>query len=73
VALVKRAKGNKLQLAADTAVEKLLREALAKHDGNFSTAAASLGVDRATVHRLVKRLGLDGFVARLRGANATAA
>jgi transcriptional regulator with PAS, ATPase and Fis domain len=37
----------------------LIKKELIKTDGNRSKAAAALGMDRANLHKLIKRLGLD--------------
>lgn len=37
---------------------RLIRDAVARHDGNWSAAATSLEVDRGNLHHLAKRLGL---------------
>jgi transcriptional regulator of acetoin/glycerol metabolism len=37
----------------------VLQRALARAGGNVSAAAAALGLSRATVHRKLKRLGLQ--------------
>ena len=37
----------------------LLAEALAEADGNRTEAAKSLGVSRMTIHRWIRRYGLD--------------
>lgn len=36
-----------------------LRRAISRHNGNMSRTAESLGISRATLHRKVKRLGLN--------------
>jgi transposase-like protein len=44
---------------AEAARSALLR-ALADADGNISAAAKALGISRATLHRKVKEMSLDG-------------
>ncbi|MGK3982733.1 helix-turn-helix domain-containing protein [Sorangium sp. So ce136] len=36
----------------------LIREAVARHEGNWAAAARSLGMHRSNLHHLAKRLGL---------------
>ena len=47
-----------LREAVDELQTRLIREALARHGGNRAAAARELGLDRANLHRLQKRLGL---------------
>ena len=47
-----------LREAVDELQTRLIREALARHAGNRAAAARELGLDRANLHRLQKRLGL---------------
>jgi transcriptional regulator of acetoin/glycerol metabolism len=35
-----------------------LRDLLARHDGNVSSAAKAAGIDRKTFHRLINKYGL---------------
>ena len=43
---------------AESADAAALREALRSHQWNISAAARSLGVDRTTMHRRMRRLGV---------------
>ena len=47
-----------LQDCLDRAASERIKSALAAVDGNRVEAAAALGVDRTTLYRLMKRLGL---------------
>ncbi len=47
-----------LREATDTFQRRMVEAALAAHDGNWSRAAAQLGVDRSNLHRLARRLGM---------------
>ncbi|MGB7288981.1 MAG: helix-turn-helix domain-containing protein, partial [Candidatus Macondimonas sp.] len=47
-----------LREAVDELQTRLIQEALARHGGNRAAAARELGLDRANLHRLQKRLGL---------------
>ena len=47
-----------LQATLDRAATERIRAALAATDGNRNDAATALGVDRTTLYRLMKRLGL---------------
>jgi two-component system, NtrC family, response regulator HydG len=49
-----------LRDALDRAAEERIRHALAAADGRRADAAATLGVERTTLYRLMKRLGIDG-------------
>lgn len=44
--------------AMDTTARRLIRERVAIHNGNWSAAARSLGIERGNLHRLATRLGL---------------
>ena len=37
-----------------------LRDLLARHDGNVSSAAKAAGIDRKTFHRLINKYDLRG-------------
>ena len=37
-----------------------LRDLLARHDGNVSSAAKAAGIDRKTFHRLINKYGVRG-------------
>jgi transcriptional regulator with PAS, ATPase and Fis domain len=41
-----------------TTEEALIREALARHDGNRALAAAELGINSSTLYRKIRRLGV---------------
>ncbi len=47
-----------LRQAVDELQSRLIRAALARHAGNWATAARELRVDRANLRRLAGRLGL---------------
>lgn len=49
-----------LRQAVDNYQRQLLQQTLARHSGNWATAARSLGVDRGNLIRLAQRLGLRG-------------
>ena len=53
-----------LQAAKDQWLQVLegsyLRDLLARHDGNVSSAAKAAGIDRKTFHRLINKYGLRG-------------
>jgi DNA-binding NtrC family response regulator len=49
-----------LQDALDRAAAARIRAALATADGRRAEAAAALGVERTTLYRLMKRLGIEG-------------
>ena len=48
-----------LREASDDFQRKLIRQALVKHQGNWSAAAKMLEMDRANLTRLAKRLGVQ--------------
>ena len=50
--------GGTLQEALDEAAAARIRAALAAADGERTAAARALGVDRTTLYRLMRRLGL---------------
>ncbi len=50
--------GTLLKDARENLERDLIREALRKHDGNISTAAAELGVSRPTFYELMEKLGI---------------
>jgi anaerobic nitric oxide reductase transcription regulator len=50
--------GEGLKEAVDGFQKTLIIEALAQHHGKWSEAARALGVDRANLNRLAKRLGI---------------
>ena len=45
----------------------LILRALERHDGNRSYAAASLGIDRTSLLRLIRELGVGGLPAAHNG------
>jgi transcriptional regulator of acetoin/glycerol metabolism len=45
-------------LAVEAFEKGYLRELLVRHGGNVSSAAREAGVDRRTIHRMLKRHGL---------------
>ncbi|MEZ4453392.1 MAG: sigma-54 dependent transcriptional regulator [Nannocystaceae bacterium] len=49
-----------LQAYLDRAAERRIRGALAEHGGRLADAARSLGIERTTLYRLRKKLGIDG-------------
>ena len=49
----------RLQDALDATERALIRRALEAHAGNKAAAARALGLDRANLHRKIKRLGLE--------------
>ena len=49
-----------LQQALDQCTAQRIRQALADHGGGRAAAARELGVDRSTLFRLMKRLGIEG-------------
>jgi len=51
--------GVNLRQAVETLQSRMIQAALARHNGNRAAAARELGLDRANLHRLVKRLGGD--------------
>jgi DNA-binding NtrC family response regulator len=53
------AAGVTLKDTLDRATEVRIRQALETHGGGRAEAAAELGVDRTTLYRLMKRLGMD--------------
>ena len=46
--------------AVDEFQRRLVRDAVARADGNWAAAARALGLDRSNLHHLAKRLGLGG-------------
>jgi DNA-binding NtrC family response regulator len=52
--------GGTLQDALDRAAEARIRSALASSGGRRAEAAAALGIERTTLYRLMKRLGIEG-------------
>lgn len=50
--------GTLLKDARENLERDLIRDALRKHDGNISTAAAELGVSRPTFYELMEKLGI---------------
>jgi transcriptional regulator of acetoin/glycerol metabolism len=51
--------GVTLQEAVDRAVEERIRSALAESGGRKAEAAAVLGIERTTLFRWMKRLGIS--------------
>jgi DNA-binding NtrC family response regulator len=49
-----------LQAHLDRAAERRIRGALARCEGRRAEAARSLGVERTTLYRLMKKFGIDG-------------
>ena len=49
-----------LHAALEATERNLIERALRVHAGNKAAAARALGIDRANLHRKMKRLGLDG-------------
>jgi len=47
-----------LREAVDAYRRRLIRDAVRRHGGNWAAAARQLGLDRANLHHLAKRLGL---------------
>ena len=47
-----------IELVANAATEEYLRGILRKHEGNVTRAAAEAGVERESLHRLLKRFGI---------------
>lgn len=45
----------------------LIRRALLRYDGNRSYAAAALGIDRTSLLRLIRELGVEGMPAAHNG------
>lgn len=50
--------GEGLREAVERFERKLVGEALARHEGNLAATARELGLDRANLNRLARRLGL---------------
>lgn len=50
--------GDDLRTATDRFQRAAISGALVRHDGNWAAAARELGLDRANLHRLARRLGL---------------
>ena len=48
-----------MKIQMDNFQRQLVLNALKQHDGNWSQAAKQLGVDRANLTRLAKRLGVS--------------
>jgi two-component system response regulator HydG len=47
-----------IEIVANAATEEYLRGILRKHEGNVTRAAAEAGVERESLHRLLKRFGI---------------
>jgi len=52
--------GGPLREQVDEFQRRLIREAVERHDGNQAAAARELGMHRANLHHLARRLGLKG-------------
>jgi anaerobic nitric oxide reductase transcription regulator len=50
--------GDSLRQAVEALQRRLIHDALVRHAGNWAAAARELGLDRANLYRLKKRLGL---------------
>jgi anaerobic nitric oxide reductase transcription regulator len=50
--------GQDLRSALDAYQRRLIEQCLARHQGKWADAARELGIDRANLSRLAKRLGL---------------
>ena len=50
--------GLELRTAVDAFQRQLIEQCLARHHGKWADAARELGVDRANLSRLAKRLGI---------------
>lgn len=50
--------GTSLQERVDAYRRRLVRDAVAAHDGSWAAAARALGMNRSNLHHLAKRLGL---------------
>jgi two-component system response regulator HydG len=49
---------NAIERVTNEATEQYLRAMLRKHDGNVTKAAADAGIERESLHRLMKRFGI---------------
>jgi DNA-binding NtrC family response regulator len=47
-----------LERALDRTIERVVRTAMEKHDGNVSRAAKAIGVSRGKIYDLMERIGL---------------
>jgi anaerobic nitric oxide reductase transcription regulator len=52
--------GGDLRSATDEFQRRLISAALERHQDNWASAARELGVDRANLGRMAKRLGMKG-------------
>ncbi len=62
-----RPEGTDLRTAVDACQRQLIRQAVAHHQGNLAAAARALGLDRANLLRLARRLQLPLASSRRRG------
>ena len=56
-----------LYVAMSAFKRDLIRRALLRYDGNRSHAAAALGIDRTSLLRLIRELGVEGVPAAHNG------